>query len=396
LAPLHDWLIDAGIAGMRVPDLFDGCCGRLLAAGFPIARGYLSFATLHPLLWATGVIWRGGQVSEAVDLVHGYQASPAWQSSPFRHMLETNTLRLHRRLAGEGAELDFPVLREFSEEGLTDWLGLLYRFGWTVKERGLGELGVIVSWATDRPGGWTAEELAALENLSRILALAFRGSSSRGTVLDLLSTYLGRDAAERVTAGHVQRGSVLRSMAVILHADLSGFTAFAEAAPPEEVARRLNGYFDCMGEPIKAAGGEILKFVGDGLFALFLLGQEREAEKIAAVALGAAREILARAVKLNSEERGYGNPILEVDIALHLGEVTYGNVGTADRLDFTVIGPVVNEVTRIEELCSKLGLHLLISDTFAGTAPAVRAELRSLGHHRLPGVMGTREIFTSE
>ncbi len=396
LRQIHDWLIEAGISGMRVLDLFDGCCQRLLAAGLPIARGYLSFATLHPLLWATGVIWRGGQVSEPLDLAHGYQATPAWRSSPFRHMLETNTLRLHRRLAGKGAQLDFPVLQEFSEAGLTDWLGLLYRFGWSVEERGVGELGVIVSWATDRPDGWVAEELATLENLSRTLALAFRGSISRDTVLELLSVYLGRDAAERVIAGHVQRGSVLRSTAVILHADLSGFTAFAESAPPEEVARRLNGYFDCMGEPIKEAGGEILKFVGDGLFAIFLLGQEREAEKVAAAALAAARDMLARVRQLNLEERGAGNPILEVDIVLHLGEVTYGNVGTTDRLDFTVIGPVVNEVTRIEDLCSSLGLHLLISDSFARATPSLRAELRSLGHHRLPGVMAAREIFTIE
>ncbi|HXV22994.1 MAG TPA: adenylate/guanylate cyclase domain-containing protein [Alphaproteobacteria bacterium] len=395
VAGLHDWLIDAGIAGVRVPDLFDGCCRRLLAAGLPIARGYLSFATLHPLLWATGVIWRSGEGGEPVALAHGYQATPAWRSSPFRYMLETNTLRLRRRLVGEGAELDFPVLQEFSEAGLSDWLGLLYRFGWTVEERGLGELGVIVSWATDRPDGWAAEELHILENLSRTLALAFRGSSSRGTVLDLLSAYLGQDAAERVIAGHVRRGSVLRSMAAILHADLSGFTAFAEATPPEEVARRLNGYFDCMGEPIKAAGGEILKFVGDGLFALFLLDRDDEAKKVAVAALGAAREMLARTRQLNLEERDAGHPVLEVDVALHLGEVTYGNVGTADRLDFTVIGPAVNEVTRIEELCSSLGLHLLISDSFARVAPSVRAELRSLGHHRLPGVVGTRELFTS-
>jgi adenylate cyclase len=395
LAPLHAWLIDGGLASMPERELFDGFCQRLVASGFPLSRGYLSLATLHPLLWASGVTWQGGQIVDAIDIAYGYETRAAWLSSPFRHMLETDTRRLHRRLAGEGAVLDFPVLREFRDAGLTEWLGLFYGFGWALEHQQVDELGVVLSWATDRPDGWTAGELTALEELSRTLALAVRGSSSRGATRDLLAAYLGRDAAERVISGHVQRGSVGRSAAVILFADLSGFTDFAEAAAPEEVTRRLNGYFDCMGEPVKIAGGEILKFLGDGLLSMFLLDAGRDTDTVAAAALEASHDILARVERLNAMERMAGNPALAVDIALHQGEVTSGNVGTADRLDFTVIGPAVNEVTRIEALCKELGFHLLISDSFVRAAPALQPQLRSLGHHRLRGVREAREVFTS-
>ena len=190
--------------------------------------------------------------------------------------------------------------------------------------------------------------------------------------------------------------SVGRSAAVILYADLRGFTDFAEVAAPEEVTRRLNGYFDCMGEPVKTAGGEILKFLGDGLLSIFLMDAEHDTGTVAAAALEASRGILSRVEQLNEVERRARNPALEIDIALHEGEVTYGNVGTADRLDFTVIGPAVNEVTRIEALCKELGLHLLISDSFVRAAPALQPHLRSLGRHRLRGVRESREVFTKD
>src|SRR5262245_60254751 len=154
LAPLHAWLTDAGLASMPERELFDGFCQRLVATGFPLARGYLSFATLHPRLWASGITWQCGQIIDATDIAYGYETSEAWLSSPFRHMLETNTRRLHRRLAGEGAVLDFPVLREFREAGLTEWLALFYGFGWALQHQEVDELGVILSWATDRPRGW--------------------------------------------------------------------------------------------------------------------------------------------------------------------------------------------------------------------------------------------------
>jgi adenylate cyclase len=197
-----------------------------------------------------------------------------------------------------------------------------------------------------------------------------------------------------VIAGRVRRGSVGRDEAVILYADLRGFTDFTDRTPPEEVTRRLNACFDAMGGPVKEAGGEILKFLGDGLLAVFLPDARRGVAGAAEAALEAARKILADIETLNAAEARAGNPPLAVDLALHEGVVTSGNVGTADRLDFTIIGPAVNEATRIEGLCGPLGRHLLISDSFVRAAPALKARLCSLGRHGLRGVREPREVFT--
>lgn len=393
---LQDWLVAGGLDGRNVSELFDGFCQRLVASGIPLTRGYLSFAILHPLVWATGIVWERGRIVDAIDLAYGFDRRDDWLESPFRHMLETDARRLHRPIAKGEPFLDFPVLRQFRDAGLTDWLGLFHTFGWNLEQMAVRELGVIFSWATDHPGGWTAGQLAEIERLSGLLALAVKGSSSRDTTRELLATYLGRNAAEQIIGGRVQRGSVGRNAAVILYADLRGFTDFADATAPEEVTRRLNLCFDAMGEPIKRAGGEILKFLGDGLLAVFAPDGEGGRERAAAAALEAARAMLNAIDGANATEAAAGNPALALDIALHEGEVTYGNVGTADRLDFTIIGPAVNEATRIEALCKTLGRHLLISDSFAREAPALRPQLRSLGLHRLRGVREPREVFTAD
>jgi adenylate cyclase len=405
---LQDWLIEAGLGNLELRPLLDGLCARLIAAGVPIARAYLSTATLHPLLWATGITWERGRLAgEDTRIGYGYEREAAWRESPFRHMLEEREPRLRRRLAGPEARLDFPVLAEFRDAGLTDWLAHFYTFGWALRHQEPGQLGVIFSWATDRPEGWSEPDLAALDATSKMLALTVKAATALGTTRALLATYLGQDPAERVITGQVQRGSVTRASAFILYADLRGFTDFADATPPEEVTRRLNAYFDCLKEPIAHAGGEILKFMGDGVLALFLTGEgvgsaatgeargrDRDRGAIAAGALDAAEEILARAANLDEAEAAAGHPPLGLDIALHEGEVTYGNVGTEDRLDFTVIGPAVNEASRLEGLCKELGLPLLVSDSFASAAPELRARLRSVGRHRLRGVRESREVFT--
>lgn len=392
-AAIRTWLIQAGLAGEPLPELFDQFCQRLVAAGIPLTRGYVSTATLHPLLWATGIVWRNGGIADAVDINYGYKSGTAWLASPFRHMLETRTSKLHRRLTGEGALLDYPVLLEFRDAGMTEWVGLFHGFGWALRHHQVDELGVILSWATDQPDGWTGDELALIEELSNALALAVKASTGFGTTRKLLSTYLGEDAADRVISGQVQRGSVTHIKAFILYADIRGFTDFAENTPPAEVVQRLNACFGCMGEPIRAAGGEILKFLGDGLLAVFLQ-LERDQSAVAAATLGAAEVILARLDQLNSALSAVGQRTLALDLALHEGEVTYGNVGTSDRLDFTVIGPAVNQASRLEGLCEELGVRLLISDFFVRAAPSLRPRLQSLGRRKLRGVRELQEVFT--
>ena len=392
-ALLQSWLIEAGLAGLPVAELFDGFCRRLGENGVPLTRGFLSLGALHPLWRAKSLTWQDGRIAEVADFSYDYMHRAGWQESPFRFMLETRTPRLHRRLTGAN-QLDFPVLEEFRAAGLTEWLALMRGFGWDQGRDNHNPLGVVLSWATDRPQGWSAAELAAIESLSGPLALAARGSGALETTRVVLATYLGHDAAGLVVGGHVRRGSVGRLASFILYADLRGFTDFAEVTAPEEVTRRLNGYFDCMGAAVAAGGGEILKFLGDGILAAFLPAAEADRPAVAAATLAAAQDLLARIDRLNATEAAAGRPALAVDIALHEGEVTYGNVGTPDRLDFTAIGPAINEATRLEALCKELGRNLLVSDSFVRAAPGLRPQLQSLGHHRLRGVREPREVFT--
>src|SRR5215472_2022634 len=396
--PLHAWLIEAGTNDVATETLFDGFCGRLAAAGVPIARGFVSIAGLHPLRRAYSLTWHDGRIVEATDFGHATMATAIWQTSPFRHMLETKTRRLHRRLVGDDAVLDFEVLREFRDTGMSEWLALMYGFGWSAALPATNQFGVVLSWATSkavgRGDGWSALELAAIEELSGTLALAIKGSSAPIATRDLLAAYLGGDAADRVSAGQVQRGSVSRIAAAILFADVRGFTNFAEETAPEEVTRRLNGIFDCLGDPVRPAGGEILKFLGDGVLAVFLPPDGENVTVVTPATLAAARETLARVEVLNATETAAGNPALSLNIALHAGEVTYGNIGTADRLDFTVIGPAVNEAARLQGLCKVLGRPILISNSFAQAAEGVREPLLSVGRHPLRGVREAHEVFT--
>lgn len=391
--PLHGWLIEAGLASVSVEQMFDGLCARLVAAGVPIARSFLSIGGLHPQRRAWSLTWRHGAITDINDFPHATMETPLWRNSPFRHMIETRTRRLHRPLSGENAILDFPVLREFRDLGLTEWLALMHGFGARDPSSSAGQMGVILSWSTAQLGGWTPAQLAAIEELSGTLALAVKGAALPGVMRDLLAAYLGGDAADRIIAGQVQRGSVSRVAAAILYADLRGFTDFAETTPPEEVTRRLNGVFDCLGEPVRAAGGEILKFLGDGALVIFLPKSGAGLAMVAAATLEAARGILQRVEALNAAEVAAGNPPLALDMALHAGDVTYGNIGTADRVDFTVIGPAVNQATRLESLCKELGEPLLISQSFLRAAPGLSALLRSTGHHRLRGVREQQEVF---
>ena len=398
LIPLHAWLIEAGTNDVAAELLFDGFCGRLVAAGVPIARGFLSIAGLHPLRRAYSLTWHDGRIVEATDFGHATMATPVWHHSPFRHMLETKTRRLHRRLVGDDSVLDFPVLRELRDAGMSEWLALIYGFGWSAAPETTNQFGVVLSWATSKPvgrgNGWSALELAAIEELSGTLSLAIKGNAAPAAARDLLAAYLGGDAADRVSAGQVQRGAVSRLAAAILFADVRGFTNFAEKTAPEEVTRRLNGIFDCVGDPVRAAGGEILKFLGDGVLAVFLPPDGTNVALVTPATLAAARETLARVEALNAIETAAGNPALILNIALHAGEVTYGNIGTADRLDFTVIGPAVNEAARLEGLCKVLGRPILISESFVQAAQGVRGQLLSVGRHALRGVREAREVFT--
>jgi adenylate cyclase len=295
-------------------------------------------------------------------------------------------------------EHEVPVFEELRTAGMTEWLGRLFPFGELAPRVGdpsgaerVGELWLVCSLTTDRPGGFSEGHLETLRHVLPVFAVAAKATTLPTIHHGLLAAYLGNDPAGRVLAGTVQRGEVQSVEAVLLFTDLRGFTALADALPGRDLIALLDDCFDCIARPVVSHGGEILKFLGDGLLAIFRI-EDKSRDETCAVALEAAKETLSLMTDL-ATRRGASQPTPGLDIALHIGRVNYGNVGADARLDFTVIGPAVNEASRIERLCDELGRPLLMSQAFAQAADASRHQLVSLGHHRLRGVRQETELF---
>jgi len=401
-AAAQDLARDLALAALGATDfqkVMQVFCDRLVAMGVPLRRAYIASATLHPLVRARAWYWHGASgVVESEQMEHRApgEEPQAWLESPFRHMLVNQVPHLSRRLQGQGAQLDFPVLKEFAEEGLTEWQAYAFGFGWELQYLPLdqpsrfAEIGMISSFSTDHAQGFSDEQREVLNDLLPILALGVKSAVFGALARDVATAYLGRDAAARVLAGDIRRGKSVEVDAVILYADLRGFTALADRLGAEPMLQLLNAYFDCLCPLIEKGGGDVLKFLGDGLLAAF---QPTDGmAKACSAALDAAREAQCAVAALNSERSAQGLPVLQLDIALHRGLVMYGNIGTQSRLDFTLIGPAVNEAARIENLCGQLGRNLLASASFAEAAGA-QSRLASLGFHNLRGVASPREIF---
>ena len=285
------------------------------------------------------------------------------------------------RLTDRASAQGFKVIEQGWEQGATDYVAQLVRFGGG--ETAL--VGIAVSFATDQAGGFSDDALATLADMVPTIALAAYRITVSEVMDALLGAYIGHDAGKRVLSGEIRRGEGHRVRAALMFADLRGFTAATETAGADVIAR-LGLHLSAMAEPVEAAGGEVLKFLGDGLLAAFPVIVSPELA--CAAALAAAREALRRNAEVNDAHSEATR--LDLDVALHLGEVFYGNVGAASRLDFTVIGPAVNEASRIEAMCGILGRDLLMSEPFARQCghPAV-----SLGSQALRGLAEPRELF---
>ena len=397
---LAHWLADSGLRNLPLEELVDGFSRRLNEDGVPVARVFVGMNTLHPLVRARSLIWdRTTGPSTHFEFQHTEIDSPSVRQSPFTVMLRDRIAEQRVRLDGTAGADELPVFVELRGEGMTDWLGRAFPFGeLTFKIGGsdlterASQLGVVISLATDHAGGFSDAHLAAARAVLPLFGLAIKASTIGALGHGLLETYLGADPARRVLAGSVRRGEVSGVEAVLLYADLRSFTPFADTLPGNELMALLDGCFACMVRPVSKHGGEVLKFLGDGLLAIFRIDERRRAE-ICASALAAASEALDLMDMLAETRRAEGKETPGLDIALHVGTVQYGNVGTDARLDFTVIGPAVNEAARIEVLCKVLGQPLLISAAFADSAISSRPHLVSLGYHHLRGVREETELF---
>jgi adenylate cyclase len=323
-----------------------------------------------------GYYWqRGSDEIRVFRAEHGIQETSVYQQSPMRILFE-GAGAVRQRLDLPDVALRFPLFYELRDQGLTDYVALPVTFS-DGKIHG-----------TDRPGGFSSSDLAQIYDLLPAFSLLLEIYLNRRIAITLLDTYVGHAAGERILRGQITRGSGETVSAAIWFCDLRGFTALAERLDRDRLLALLNQYFDRMAKPVEEHGGEILKFIGDAMLALFPLDTADACRR----ALQAALDARAAMAELNRQRLAQDEEALGFGIALHTGDVMYGNIGAANRLDFTVIGPAVNLTSRLEGLCRVLGLDLLVSDTFAGICGC--ADYRSLGTHVLPGISRPVEVFT--
>ncbi len=382
--PLVDWLIRQAWRAKSTEDLVAQLAAGLLAADVPLWRLKLLVRTLNPQLFALTYTWQRNKDEVTVwQASHKGVQSAQYLDSPFTPIIKGEG-GVRRRLDGPHPRLDFPILEDLVKEGATDYVAMPLYFS-------DGQINII-TLASDRPGGFSTEELGQLHeilpNLSRLLEAHARQVNS----LSLLRTYLGRNAGERVINGQVKRGDGEELHAAIWFSDLRDSTALADSLAMDDYLATLNHYFDCTGGAVIKAGGEILKFIGDAVLAIFPIDDPTEpTPEACGQALSAAREARRRIEAINKDRSKRGETPLAFGIGLHRGNLTYGNIGTEQRLDFTVIGPAVNEAARIEAQCKALGQTVVTSGAFADSVPGA---LTSLGRHTLRGVRAEQELFT--
>ena len=398
---LPAWLTKAGLAGTPDTDIFSGFCDRCVAAGMPLGRAHLFIDTLHPVhegrlfRWGFGpdetAMHEYGRTSvQGVDASDpsylDQQASEIWRRSPFYHMLQTDAALLRRRLTAETKD-EFSLLPDWYAAGLTDYVAIISRFA---ADGNIGEMdGVYSSWATGEPEGFDDRDIAALERVVPYLALAIKSVSLVRMTRTLMETYLGRDAGQRVLGGRIVRGTAERIDAVVWFSDLRGFTRITDTAP-EQVIPLLNDYADVIVSAIHDHGGDVLKLIGDGTLAIFTAEDRLHACGAALSAAIAARKGIAELKKRRAAD---GRPVTDMYLGLHVGKVFYGNVGSRERLDFTVIGPAVNEASRIAAMCRSLDQPVLMSAAFADVGD-IKRRLVSVGRYALRGVSHPQELFT--
>ena len=387
---ISDWLVGQGLLTADFDPMFAGFCEGLVAAGIPLWRAQVSMRTLHPTIDSIAYIWRPNGGIKSASYEYTDADSEAFRRSPFYYLLNSDELALRFSLESED-ELEFPILEDFRKRGATDYY--LRRIEFSFNGAGQSETGVLASWASDREGGFTERDIATLDRLLPRLALSLKSTLTYQFAGNVLDTYVGHDAAGRILDGDIRLGSADVIRAVLVFTDLRGFTRLADTAPREELISTLNSFFDCMVGPITDRGGQVLKFIGDGLLAVFDLA-DRPNRSVCEDSLSAAVAAIKAARELNAARAKEGKTELRLNLALHLGDVHYGNIGSGGRQDFTVIGPAVNEANRIENLCRTLERDLLISESFAHAAKDCSDNLVSLGFHPLRGVREPQELFT--
>ena len=356
-ASLLAWLADGARSATASEAVLAELCERLTAIGVPLGRVAVFVRTLNPNNIGRRFIWRrdGGPI-EILDGDFDLFNRDEYLSNPIA-VVQRDGKPIRRRLIDPDSPMDYPVLQEFKAGGMTDYLASPL-----ISTDGLVH---VATWSTTGPNGFSDADIRILESVVPLLARVEEIRTLRRTVVTLLDTYVGHQSGERILAGRIRRGDTEAIRAVIWLSDLRGFTELADRLPGRSVIAVLNRYFDCQIPPILERGGEVLKLMGDGLLAIFPVADEATAADVCNRALEAARNFRSR-IEALEDPLGDGNPArLRFGLALHIGELLYGNIGGGNRLDFTSIGPAVNLAARLETLAAELRRNVLVSADFA-------------------------------
>jgi adenylate cyclase len=372
------WLADGARSASSSQDVLTELCERLLAAGLPLWRVAVFVHTLHPQVMARRFLWRPGEPAAVAEASFASAAEESFRASPITHIRNTGEA-IHRPLHRPDCPIDFPFLLEAREEGITDYLALPLHFT-------NGEVHA-ATFTTRQAGGFTPAQLADIGAIIPPLARVAEVRALRRTAINLLDAYVGHDAGERILAGRIQRGDTESIKAAIWFSDMRGFTRLVDRLAPAAVIARLNAFYDCLVPEIEAERGEVLKFIGDGLLAIFRIGNDAETGAVCAQALAAARKARAATTAWQPTD---GEAPLRFGLALHVGEALYGNIGGGSRLDFTCIGPAINLAARMEKIAARQGRVVIASSAFAGFLPQ---DFAALGAFELAGFREPQSLF---
>jgi len=371
---IAEWLVDGASSTAALDQTLKKLCEDLCARGIPLWRVAMFVRTLHPDFFGEAWFWRRGAEVVVQQGRHSFRTSDDYLNSPILQTYRAGQ-PVRQRLTQPPSTDESSFFGEMRGEGVTDYLAVALAFT-------DGSLHGI-SWSTKEPGGFTDAQLIALQWVTRPLARLAEIHALRHTAGNLLDAYVGNNAGARILAGQIRRGDADEIRAAIWLSDMRGYTNLSDQLPPQTIVKVLNRYFDCQVPAILEQGGEVLKFMGDGLLAIFpIAADDSDIDEVCRRVLTAARATYSNVDAMNTAEGAELARELRFGLALHVGEVLYGNIGGAGRLDFTCIGPAVNLVARLEKVAAQLGRTVIASAEFAQHC---RSEMAELGEFSVAG-----------
>lgn len=381
---LVDWLIAQGISSTSIEQIMEGLGPRLLALGYPIVRASIAMPSIDPMQRGYSVAWAPDLGVSIDSQGHDDAGQAMFERSPIFHLLANDLLYGRWRLPTDGPDT-FPLFDDLVALGATDYVIRLAEFPGEIAIGGVG-----FSLAANAVEGFSDEQIAGIAQFMPALALACYRVATTRLATDMLAVYTGTRTSGRILSGQTRRGDGTSIYAAILFADLKDFTSLNERWPPERIVGWLNEHFEAIAGPVERSGGEILKFMGDSLLAIFP-SELDDPSAACGRALSAALGAVKGNEELNAHRAALGEPQLFVDVALHVGEVFYGNIGASRRLDFTAIGRAVNEVARIEKIADVVECSVLASAPFVATRATIGFE--SAGCFKLKGVEEPMKVY---